>query len=197
MAVGVGPARPVGGCGHDVAPRLAAPVPLERGGIGERHERPGEVARGSRPATLPVEVAALAAGGPDGLPKCGKVGDPNLDVAFHLEGQQDAVEGHAANERLRTVDGVDDPAPAGAGVLLAELLTQDAEPGVGVADAGAHVLLCLPVGHRYRREVLLLLHPGPALEVTQGDTAGLHRRVDCEFQLFTSLAQLAPPEPAV
>jgi len=58
-----------------------------------------------------------------------------------LEAEQNAVERHAANERLRAVDRIDDPATAGAALERAEFLAEDAVVGKGARQRRAQQLL--------------------------------------------------------
>src|SRR5262249_17489722 len=70
-----------------------------------------------------------------------------------LDRYQGREQGHTVGERLRAIDGVDDPAPATRAVLIAFLLADDRVFGIHVRKARADEALGGAVRFRHRRSV--------------------------------------------
>jgi pimeloyl-ACP methyl ester carboxylesterase len=110
------------------------------------------------------------------------VGDAHHDRARDLEPEEHPEQGNAPDERLRAVDGIDDPAVVRVAARLAQLLAEDRVAWEAGLDETAEELLRLAVGDGDEGLVLLPLDRDLALEVTEGEAPGLPGGVGGEIE---------------
>src|SRR5581483_4202420 len=151
--------------------------------VGREERRLREVGRRRDRDALAVAPGALALRGPVRLAERWQPADADHAATLLLEPDEHAVERHAANERLRPVDRVDDPAPAARPRLLAVLLAQEPVVGERVAERGPERFLGAAIGDRDRRLVGLALDVDAFPEVLERDSAGAHDRLARDLQL--------------
>jgi hypothetical protein len=117
------------------------------------------------------------------------VDDADHRVAAHLESHEHAEERHAGDERLRAVDGVEDPAEVRVPLLQPVLLAEDRVRGERLADDAPQLAFALAVGDGDGRAVFLRLGRHAVPEVAQHDRArglrGVHRHLEriAQFRL--------------
>ena len=143
---------------------------------------PGDPGRPRRPLALDVPCP-LADGGIDAFVQRRDADDAQHGHPGMFQADQRAIQGHAVNERLGAVDGVEDPAEAAPSRPLGQFLAQDGVVGKALGDAAAEVLFRPAVGHGHRRIVRLPLDfQVVAAEVFEGDLPGLAGGRQGQFQ---------------
>ena len=133
VAVTPGPAerRPLG----EGMPAGAALGVLEEAVVGDQHARVLHAADLRGPGPLVVPEAALARCSDQQLVHGGEPRGAAQGTLSLEAGHQGAPQRNPAHEGPRAVDGIDDPAPLGAGAQLAELLAQETVLGEALRSA--------------------------------------------------------------
>ena len=158
--------------------------------IGGGDHRPAQVGGRGDARTAAVPPAAFAGRGREQLVGAGVIGRADLHPAVDLQAEQHAVERHAAQERFRPVDRVDEPAvarPSGArpGAFAdAELFPDDGVIGVCLLDPTADELFRQAVGDCDRRVIGLEIGPHACAEVAQREPPGEIGGLRGEFHVF-------------
>ena len=147
-----------------------------------------QTARCTDPGQLAVQRAALAGGGSHRLADAREVGNADLDPSVDLQADQDAVQGHAADEGTGAVDRVDIPVASSSAfrvvraVARPELFADDRVAWEGLGDPGADQLLGAAVGLGDGRAIALEFRldaePEELKRQLPGDPGGLDRKVE-------------------
>lgn len=110
-------------------------------------------------------------------------------LAAVKEGEEGPKEGHAGDEGLGAVDGVEHPHPLGVGAIGAELFADDAVGGVTLGDKAAHKLLRAAIGRGDRGVVALKVNGEGGIGEERGDeVAAGARELAHEGQVGTGIA---------
>jgi hypothetical protein len=120
--------------------------------------------------------------GRERLVERGEVDDADDGLVAHLDADERPVQRHAAHERARPVERVDDPADGRRPRGLALLLAEDRVVGEGAADDPPHLGLGLAVGGRQRRAVGLPLDRDAGVEVPERPLAAGQRGLDRDVE---------------